>query len=396
MLALKLQRTLTKDLRSLHKSEFGAEPEVVVSAPGTINLMGEHTDYNEGLVLQVGLNRSVSVAMSRRKDSSLRFYAADFNERKRTTIANLKYKREDRWANYPKGVLFELLQLGLSFRGVDVTIAGDVPQGIGLGSSAALEVATAVAMKSLFAYELTDMQIIQCSSRAETVFMGLESEITDQFVSCVAREGHAVFLDVRTLEYSLIPVDLGDVGIYVTNSNVPQVSTQADFRQRKEECKECVVYLSKKKPGTALRDYSVHDLKTSMGWVPESIRRVCMHVVQENQRVLDAKRALISGDAGKLGKLMSRSHESLRDYYEVSCPELDWLVKRAIEIDGVTGSRMTGPGFGGCTVSLIRESAFAKYKERLEEYERIFGFTAEAFACRPSNGVSVSGRGGSR
>lgn len=390
---LKLQRTLTKDLPAVHRSEFGTEPEIVVSAPGTINLMGEHTDYNEGLVLQVGLNRSVSVAISRRKDTSLRFYAADFNERKRTTIANLKYKREDRWANYPKGVLFELLQLGFSFRGVDITISGDIPQGIGLGSSAAIEVATAFAMKELFSFELSEMQIIQCSSRAETVFMGLESEITDQFVSCVAQEGHAVFLDLRTLEYSLVPVDLGDVGIYVTNSNVPQVSTQADFRQRKEDCKECVVYLNKKRPGSSLRDYSVHDLKTSMGWLPESIRRVCMHVVQENQRVLEAKRALISGDALKLGKLMVRSHESLRDYFEVSCPELDWLVKRAMEIDGVTGSRMTGPGFGGCTVSLIRESAFGKYKERLEEYERIFGFTAEVFPCRPSKGVSVLAKG---
>ncbi len=381
------------DLRALHKNEFGVEPEVIVSAPGTINLMGEHTDYNEGFVLQLGLNRSVSVAISRRKDASLRFFASNFNERKRTTIPNLKFKREDRWANYPKGVLFELLQLGLTFRGVDITISGNVPQGIGLGSSAALEVATAVAMRTLFEFDLSEMQIIQCSSRAETVFMGLDTEITDQFVSCITRKDHAVFLDVRTLEYALIPVDLGDVRVYITNSNVPQVTAEADIKERKAECKECVAFLNKKKPGTSLRDYSVHDLKTSMGWVPEAIRRVCMHVVQENQRVLEARRALLADDALKLGKLMDKSHESLRDYYEVSCPELDWLVKRAVEIDGVMGSRMTGPGFGGCTVTLLKESVVDRYRERLEEYERIFGFTAESFLCEPSDGVTVLHKG---
>ena len=329
------------------------------------------------------------MAISLRKDNSLRFYAADFNERKRTTIANLKYKREDRWANYPKGVLFELLQLGFSYRGVDVTISGDVPQGIGLGSSAALEVATAVAMRRLFDLDLSDMQIIQCSSRAETVFMGLDTELTDQMVTCLARKGRVVFLDLRTLEYSLIPVEIDNARLIVTNSNVPQVLVDADIRDRKKSCKECVEYLSARKAGTSLRDYTVHDLKTSMGYVPEAIRRVSMHVVQENQRVLDAKRALLSRDAGKLGKLMSQSHESLRDFYEVSCPELDWLVKRAIEIEGIYGSRMTGPGFGGCTITLLDAQAGEKYKSRLEEYERIFGFTANVFPCDLAEGAHL-------
>ena len=377
------------DLRSLHRIEFGTEPEIVASAPGTINLMGGHTDYNEGYVLQAGLGRSVSVAISRRKDNSLRFYAADFNERKRTTIANLKYKREDRWANYAKGVLFELLQLGHSYRGVDITISGDVPQGIGLGSSAALEVATAVAMRGLFEFDLSDMQIVHCSSRAETVFMGLDTEITDQLVSCMARKGRVVFLDLRSLEYSLIPVEMGDVRLLATNSSVPQVLIDSDVRERKKDCRECVEYLNARKPGTSLRDYTVHDLKTSMGLVPEAIRRVCMHVAQENQRVLDARRALYSRDADKLGKLMNRSHESLRDFYEVSCPELDWLVKRASEIEGVYGSRMTGPGFGGCTITLLENAAVEKYTTRLEEYERIFGFSADVFLCDLSDGAHV-------
>jgi len=377
------------DLRSLHKLEFGTEPEVVASAPGTINLMGEHTDYNEGYVLQLGLNRSASVAISRRKDNSLRFYAADFNERKRTTIANLKYKREDRWANYSKGVLAELIQLGFTFRGVDISISGNVPQGIGLGSSSAIEVATAVAMKALFDFPLSESQIIQCASRAETEFMGLDSEITDPFASFIAREGNAVFLDLRTLEYSLIPLGFADAQFYVTNSSVPQVMIAPEIQERKNDCRECIEHLSSRRSGSALRDFTPHDLKTSMGVVPEAIRRVCLHVVQENQRVLEAKRALYSRDAERLGKLMNRSHESLRDYFEVSCPELDWLVKRATEIDGVYGSRMAGPGFGGCTITLLNPNALDRYRARLEEYERIFGFTAEAFLCEPARGAHI-------
>ncbi|MEW5816110.1 MAG: galactokinase [Spirochaetota bacterium] len=378
-----------KHLFSLHRTEYGIDPEVVVSAPGSVNLMGEHTDYNEGFVLQAAISRSIMVAMSRRKDNSLRFFAADYNERKRTTITNLKYKREDRWANYAKGVLYELNQLGHSFKGIDITIKGDIPQGIGLAASSALCIAATVAAGHLFNLKLSDDQIIRSSTRAETTFIGLDKEITDQIVACTAKKGNIIFLDLRTEQYEYIPLKLNGVKILITVSNVPLVSFDAELKERKEDCKKCVEYLRKKKPGTALRDYTIHELTHSMGVVPENIRRRCLHVVEENQRVLDAKTAILEGDLVAYGKLLNRSHESLRDNYEVSCPELDWLVKRAWELDGVLGSRMTGAGFGGCTITLIKDQAIEAYNDRLEEYERIFGFDAETIICDPAQGVHV-------
>ncbi len=377
------------DVFSLHRLEYGADPEVIASAPGVVNLMGEHTDYNDGYVLQIALNRTVEVAVSRRKDNSLKFYASDVNERKRTTIANLKYKREDRWANYSKGVIALLLQMGMAIKGVDITIRGTVPQGIGLGSSSALCVATAAALKNLFGLKLKDMQLISVAGRAESEFIGLDTRVTDAFVSCISRKDSAVFLDLRTLEHEFLPFNHKDLKLFIVNSNVPQFSIEADLNERKASCKECVEYLNKRKPGTSLRDYSSQDLKQGMGVVPEPLRRLCMHVVEENERVLESRELLAKKDVLSFGKVMNRSHESLRDQYEVSCPEIDWLVKRASEIEGVLGSRLTGPGFGGCTVSIIKDHAIDRYVERLSDYEHIFGFDAEFFACDPSPGVKI-------
>jgi galactokinase len=377
------------NLLSLHRAEYGVEPEIVASAPGSVNLMGEHTDYNDGFILQAALEMSVEVGISLRKDNSLRFYAADLSERKRTTIANLKYKREDRWANYPKGVIYEIAQLGYALKGMDITIKGSVPQGIGLAASAALCIATAVAVNEILELDLNQMQIIQSSSLAEKAFIGLDTEITNHLISYVARKDNIVFLDSRTLKYEHIPLRMKKKQIIITDSNVPKGAVQGDLLERKEDCRACVEYMNRKKQGSALRDYSPSDLQSSMGTVPENIRRICMHVVEENERVLEARNAIKSGKFEAYGKLLSRSHESLRDLYEVSCPEVDWLVKRACEIPGVLGSRLTGSGFGGCTITLIEEDALDTYQEKLDEYERIFGFTAETFICTPSAGVRI-------
>ncbi len=377
------------EIFSLHKLEYGTEPEVVVSTPGIVNLLGEHTDYYGGFVLQAALNRSIRVAMSKRKDSSLRFYSVDFDERKRTTITNLKYKREDRWSNYPKGVLLSFLQSGCSFKGIDITIKGDIPIGIGLGASAALEMAVAVGTNILFNLDFTDLQMMKIAASAESNFMSIDTTLSDQITSCMAREGQAMFFDQKLLKYSYVPFVFGEVKLLITNSNVPSVPVEAELAERKEKCLECMNYLRKKRKGSSLRDYTSIDIKTDLGFVSQTVRRLCLHVVEENQRVLAGKDALLSGDAGLFGELLNRSHESLRDNYEVSCPELDWLVKRACELHGVIGSRMTGSGFGGCTISLINEHEIEKYTKKLEEYEHIFGFDPKIMICEPSSGVKV-------
>lgn len=384
-----MKDTSMEEMKKFHESEYGTEPETIAKAPGVINLLGEHTDYFDGYVIQTAINNSVKIAISRRIDNSLRFFAADVGERKKTTIANLKYKREDRWANYIKGVLYEFIQLGYNFKGLDITISGDIPQGIGLGSSAAVGVATALALRELFNFEMTGIQVVQTAYLSESAFIGNAERLTDQFCTYYAEENSAVFLDVRTLEYANIPFSLSEYKLVITNSNVPVINSEDEINDRRIECQKCLTVLSSKTQGSSLRDFTQSDLEQSMGKLAESSRRLCLHVVDENQRVLDGKKQLEHKDYLSFGKLLNRSHESLRDNFEVSCPELDWLVKRAAEIDGCAGSRMAGPGFCGCTVSLMREDAFARYDERLEEYDRIFGFQAEYSICEPAGKARV-------
>jgi galactokinase len=378
------------DVASLHKEEYGNLPQVVTAAPGVVNIMGEHTEHTGGFALPFAIDRYLYFAVSPRKDNSLRFYAADYNERKRTSIANVKYKREDRWANYLKGVIHAFLDAGYPIKGLDITVSGTIPPGIGLASSAALTVAAAVGIKHLLNLSILDRRLIEFARKAETDFMETPTGIIDTFASYLSRTKHAMFLDTRYLEYRYVPLGLKDVKFLITDSQVPRSMGDGEFVQRWEDCERCIELLSRRRPGSTLRDYTPKDIRESMGILPENIRRRCLHIVEENARVKEAEEILRkNGSLAALGKLLNRSHESLRDLFEVSCPELDWLVKRSWETDGVLGSRLTGTGFGGCTITLIREDAVPEYEKRLDEYERIFGFKAVSFVCEASGGVRV-------
>jgi galactokinase len=377
------------ELIHLHSEEYGEPPQIIAQAPGRVNLIGEHTDYNEGFVFPMAIDYFIQVAVSRRKDQHLRFLSADFRDRKRTSISNLRYKKEDRWANYPKGVVSVLLGRGYSLGGINFTVHGTIPQGAGLSSSAALEIAAGYAIQKLFGLTISGPDLARLAQEAENNFVGVRCGIMDQFVSRMAKAGNALLIDTRSMDSRHIPLNLKSVKILITNSNVPRSLVESEYNQRREECERCVSILAAKKSGRALRDYTPADLRDSMGLIPEATRKKCLHVVEENQRVLEAEAALKKNDIVSFGKLMNRSHESLRDQYEVSCPELDWLVKRAWETDGVYGSRMTGAGFGGCTVTLIEEKAIPVYVARLEAYERIFSFKPETFVTEPAAGARV-------
>jgi galactokinase len=377
------------DLIRSHQEEYGQSPDIIAQAPGRVNLIGEHTDYNEGFVLPMAIDYYIRVAVSRRKDQHLRFYSATFKDRKRTSLSNLRFKKEDRWANYLKGVISVLHTRGYSTGGLSFSVAGNIPLGVGLSSSAALEIATARAVQRLLGVEISGPELARLAQEAENSFVGVQCGIMDQFVSRMARSGSAMFIDTRSMEFRHIPLSLDGVKILVTNSNVPRSLVDSEYNQRRGECEKCVSLLATRKPGRSLRDYTAEDLRESLGLIPETTRKRCMHVVEENERVRDAEASLARNDIAGFGKLMNRSHESLRDQYEVSCPELDWLVKRAWETDGVYGSRMTGAGFGGCTVTLIEEAAIAKYEARLEAYERIFSFKPGLFLVRPAEGAHI-------
>ena len=378
-----------EDIIRSHKEIYGEKPLVIASAPGRVNLIGEHTDYNDGFVLPMAIDFSVMVAVSPRKDQNLKFYSVDFNDKKRTSISNLRYKREDRWANYPKGMINVILSKGYRVGGINLTIKGNVPVSAGLSSSAALEIATGFAIRELFKLDISGLEMAAAARDAEDSFVGVHCGVMDQFISCLAREEHVMLIDTRTLEFRQIPLKLNTAKILITNSNVPRALIDSEYNQRREECEKCVALLNTRKSGSALRDYTAADLRDSLGLIPESTRKRCLHVVEENQRVLDAEIALKRNNFSTLGKLMNRSHESLRDLYEVTCPELDWLVKRAWETEGVYGSRMTGAGFGGCTVSIIEEGSIQLYEEKIEQYERIFSFKPEIYICKPRSGAKI-------
>jgi galactokinase len=327
--------------------------------------------------------------VSLRKDNSLRFYAADLGERKRTTLVNLKYKREDRWANYIKVAINVFAELGFPVKGLNFTIAGDIPQQVGLASSSAIEIAAALALRAFFKVPITDKELVTRLAVSQTLFFGKNTDPVDFLVGFFAKQGQFLLVDENTLEIKKIKSPLARHKILIMDSRVPRMGVEDELKLRRQDIKKGLELLSSREEGASFRNYATLDLVESMGNLPEEIRRRCMHIVQEIRRVYDAVEALKRPDLPGLSKIILHSHESLRDLYEVSCPEIDWLVKRAQEIDGVLGSRMTGQGFGGCTYTIIRDDAIGEYKKRLEDYERIFGFHPVTYEMRPATGARV-------
>ncbi len=368
-----------KDIGSIHREEYEvdadqSEPVVIAEAPARMHLLGEHGEAGAGLLLSMTIDRHVWIAASLRKDSSLRFFAADLGERKRTTLLNLKYKREDRWANYIKMVIHGFAERDYPVKGLNFTLMGDIPQQVGLASSSAIEVAAAVALRALLDADLTDQELLDLLSESSAAFFGRDEHPVDHLISLLSQKGKFLLVDELSMTARPIKIPFADYRIILTDSRVPRFGVEAELKQRRSDIRKGLDLLSHKQSGACFRDYAAEDLVESMGALPEQIRRRSMHVVEELRRVAEAEEMLKRNDFNAFAKLILHSHESLRDLYEVSCPEIDWLIKRAQEIDGVLCSRMTGQGFGGCTYSIIAEDAVEEYKRRLEDYERIFGF----------------------
>ncbi|MCL1815510.1 MAG: galactokinase [Treponema sp.] len=385
------------DIGPLHRAEYEvdkSEQVVIAEAPGRLYFLGEHGEQGAGFYLASAINRTVQVAVSPRKDNSLRFYASDLGERKRTTLVNLKYKREDRWANYIKLAIHLFSKLGYSVKGLNFSVVGDIPQQAGLASSTAIEIAAAAALKSFFKAPLSDKELILALIKAEEEFLGREMvNPVDFLVALNAKKDHLLLVDEKNLEVARIKSPFSRHRMILMDSRVPRAGVEEELKQRREDTRRGLKLLEKRRAGGSFRDYIPADLLESMGDLREEIRRRSLHIVEENQRIREAAAALEKGDLEDLSRIIYHSHESLRDLYEVSCPEIDWLVKRAQEIEGVAASRMTGQGFGGCTYTILKESALEEYNKRLEDYERIFGFHPLSYDIRPAAGVRVIAKG---
>jgi galactokinase len=383
-----------KDIGLIHRVEYEldddrSEPVVIAEAPGRIHYLGEHGEPGAGLYLSSAIDRYVRVAVSSRKDNSLRFYAADLGERKRTTLVNLKYKREDRWSNYLKVAIHIFAELGYPVRGLNFTISGDIPQQIGLASSSAIEAAASFALKGFYQANISERDLLFRLATSKAQFFFFFRDLVDYLIIFSARKDQFLVVDETNIRAKRIKSPFGKYKLIIMDSRVPRAGVEEELKQRQEDIRKGLDILSNKKIGTTFRDFAATDLVESMGNLPEEIRRRSLHIVQEIRRVHEAEESLRRSDLVTFTKIISHSHESLRDLYEVSCPEIDWLVKRAQELDGVLASRMTGLGFGGCTYAFIREDVVEEYKRRLEDYERIFGFHPVIYEMNLASGCRI-------
>jgi len=382
------------DIGQIHRTEYeldyGRSMSVVIAeAPGRIHLLGDQGDPDSGFFLSAAIDRFIRLAVSPRKDNSFRFYAADLGERKRSTLANLKYRREDRWSNYIKTAIFLFLELGYPVKGLNFSFCGDIPQQIGLASSTAIEAAAAAAIKNLLHVQIGDTDLAEKLHDAHLRFFGSAASLADYQACILARKDQFLVIDASSGEVAKVKSPLSGFRLLLVDSRVPRLGTESELSSRKTDVLKGLELLSQKLDGASFKDFASTDLIEVLGNFPEQIRRRSIHMVEEIHRVNEARDALLRSDIATLAKIIFHSHESLRDLFEISCPEIDWLVKRAQEIEGAAGSRMTGRGFGGCTYTIIRRELVGEYKTRLEEYERIFGFRPVIHEVKIATGTRV-------
>lgn len=370
---------------------FGSVPEFVVRAPGRVNLIGEHTDYNDGFVFPAAIERDVVMAGSRRSDRQVRAYALNFNQSSTFPVDDVTPVTEGRekWSNYLRAMACIFQKEGLERTGVNLVVQGEVPLGSGLSSSAAMLVAAGLAFSTASGEKIDPKKLALMAQRGEREFVGVNVGIMDQFISALGQKDHALLIDTRSLDFEAVPLPKSGVSIVIANTNKQRGLVDSEYNTRRAECERAVALLKEVLPGiTALRDVSVADFDKYAERLPETTRKRARHVITEDARTLESVKALKSGDIARFGQLMNASHESLKDDYEVSCPELDAMVAAARAVHGVFGSRMTGAGFGGCTVSLVADSAVETFQQEVPaKYKEATGLEAAIYVTTAAQGA---------
>lgn len=348
-------------------SRFGDANDVsVVMAPGRVNLIGEYTDFNDGYVLPMTVDRGVYFGIRKRADQRVRVASIRYDETVEYELDEFERPKPGSWQSYVLGVVEELRLRGLLDCGFEAVVDGNLNLGAGLSSSAALEVATAVSLQHVVGFEMDPVAMVKLCQHVEHNYAKVLCGIMDQFACRIGKRDHALLLDCRSLDYDSVPVELGDHRVVIVSSEVKRSLASSAYNQRRAECQQAVEHFGQYETDVrALRDVTAKMLEAHGDGLSPVVRRRCRHVIAENQRTLDAAEALKAAKLSDFGALMVESHRSLRDNFEVSCPELDLLVKLANETEGVLGSRMTGAGFGGCTVSIVHKDAVPSLVERL-------------------------------
>ncbi len=360
-------------------------------APGRVNLIGEHTDYNGGHVFPCALTIGTYAAVRIRKDRKLRFYSLNFPEEGmyQASLDELKPGAEYGWSNYPKGVIhcFQKHGYELPF-GMDLLLYGNIPAGSGLSSSASLEVLMGYILKKSFSLEIGQLEIARLGQEAENQFIGVNCGIMDQFASAMGKKEHAIFLDTGSLEYEYLPLRLGSARLLISNTNKKHKLAASAYNDRRRECEEALQELQKYKAIKSLGELSCEEFDALSEHLSDPLlRKRAKHAVYENQRTIKAKDYLKEGNLKAFGRLMWEAHDSIRDDFEVSCKELDLLVEEAKKIEGCLGSRMTGGGFGGCTVSIVEADAIEEFIERVgSAYREKIAYPASFYVLSAGDG----------
>jgi galactokinase len=385
--------------KAQYEAHFGFAADIVARAPGRVNIIGEHTDYNHGFVLPMAIERETVILAKKREDNILNAFAANMDSTTQASLVNLVRDEKNSWIDYIVGVANELTKMGNAPKyGADLMIIGDVPLASGLSSSAALEMAALCLFEAMNDFQLEGPEGALLGQRVENEFLGLSSGIMDQFISRCGKEGHALFLDCRSLDYDLVPVAFPDSLFVIANTRCARGLTSSKYNERVAECTEAVGELQKmarnggnENPGTHLRDFSSEELEACKGALPDHVYRRARHVLTEDERTQIACDAMRSGDLEKLGEVMTASDVSLCKDYEVTSEELDAMTEIARSLPGCYGARMTGAGFGGCTINLVAaDQAEAFSAALMAQYKERTGLDGEIILSKPAAGAHVS------
>ncbi len=383
---------LVNKLKNNFVEVFDKENIRIFFAPGRVNMIGEHTDYNGGNVFPCALSFGTYIIAAKREDTKGRVYSMNFKDLGiiEFDINNLEYLKEDDWANYPKGVINEFKNNGFKIdKGFDVLFYGNIPNGAGLSSSASVELATSVMLKGLFDVEVDMVSMVKMSQKAENEFVGVNCGIMDQFAIGMGKKDKAILLDCNTLEYKYTKLDLKDASIVIANTNKRRGLADSKYNERRSECERALKQLQEKLTITSLGDLTEEEFEENKNFITNDVdRQRAKHAVYENRRAIKAVDALESGDLVLFGKLMNQSHVSLRDDYEVTGVELDTLVDIAWNEEGTIGSRMTGAGFGGCTVSIVKEDKVDSFISNVgKQYKEKIGYEADFYVAKVGDGA---------
>ena len=374
------------------KELFGYEAESKFFSPGRVNLIGEHTDYNGGHVFPCAIHRGTYALVKKRDDKKFRMYSENFEKLGiiEFLLDNLVNEKEHKWVNYPKGVVKMFIEAGYKIdSGFDVLFYGNIPNGSGLSSSASIEIVTSIILKDLYNLDIDMVEMVKLSQKAENQFIGVNSGIMDQFAVGMGKKDNAILLDCNTLKYSYAPVILKDEVLIIGNTNKKRGLADSKYNERRAECEEALKDLQKELDIQSLGELSVEEFNKSEKLIKNEInRKRAKHAVCENQRTIKAQKELMEGNLKEFGRLMNESHVSLRDDYEVTGIELDTMVEIAWNQEGVIGSRMTGAGFGGCTISIVKKNAVDKFIANVgKEYKERVGLNADFYVVNISDGA---------